>query len=91
MARTPEEKYIPCTVSAGMLGNEYAVEFEVQGTAFSLFADKADVKVIDTVPGKGLLRVRIQDAGANLIALPADTLEQGRRFLHYSIDRLLSA
>jgi hypothetical protein len=74
-----------------MLGNEYAVEFEVRGTLFSLFADKADVKVMDSVPGQGLLRVRIQDANADLIALPAETLEQGRRFLHYSIDQLLSA
>ena len=93
MARKPKEsdKYIACIVYPGMLGDEYGVEIEVRGTTFTLFADKADVKVIDNVPGKGLLRVLIQDARANLISLPADTLEQGRRFLEYPINQLLSA
>jgi len=91
MARKPGDKYIECTVYPGMLGSEYGVEIEVRGTTFSLFADKADVQVVGNVPGKGWLRVLIQDEGANLISLPADTLEQGRRFLEYPINELRSA
>jgi hypothetical protein len=93
MARKPAEKYkyIACTIYPGMLGNEYAVEIEVRGTTFSLFADKADVIVADKVPGDGLLRVMIQDARTNLISLPGDTLEQGLRFLEFPIDQLQSA
>ena len=93
MARKPKDTYIACTVFPGMLGNEFGVEIEVHGTTLSLFADQQYVKVMGTgtVPGIGLLRVWIEDAGANLIALPAETLEQGRRFLQYPIDQLRSA
>lgn len=91
MAWKPEERYIDCTYSQGMLRDEYAIEVTTHGTTFSLFADKSDVKIVDESEHKGLLRVLVQDADANLIALPAETLEQGRRFLMYPIDQLRSA
>jgi hypothetical protein len=91
MAGKPEVRYLDCTFSAGMLGNEYAVEIHIAGTTFSLFADKEDVQVVDEASHRGRLRVWIQDASANLISLPADTLEQGRRFLQVPIDQLRPA
>lgn len=84
------DKYTPCKYSPGMFEGEYAVEITLHGTTVSLFADEDDLIIIDPGSGMGLLRVTIQDEGGDLIALPAETLEQGRRYLRYPINQLRS-
>lgn len=87
----PESKFLACVVSPGMFPDEYVAEIEVDGARFSLFVDSADVQIIDAKSGQGLLRVWVQDSAQDLIALPAETLEQGRRFLQYPVGKLRSA
>lgn len=91
MEDSTARKFLACTVSPGMFPDEYVVEIEVEGAKFSLFVDSSDVQVVDTESGRGLLRVWVQDAAHDLIALPSETLEQGRRYLQYPVEKLRSA
>lgn len=86
-----EEKFIACTFSSGMFKGEFAVEIDINGTLLSLFASRDDLKITDEREGKGKLRVTVWDETKGLIALPSETLEQGRRYLQYPINQLLSA
>lgn len=86
-----EEKFIACTFSSGMFEGEFAVEIDINGTLLSLFASRDDLKITDEREGKGKLRVTVWDKTKGLIALPSETLEQGRRYLQYPINQLLSA
>lgn len=86
-----EEKFITCTFSPGMFEGEFAVLLNINGTVLSLFASQDDLQIIDESEGKGKLRVTVWDATNNLIALPSETLEQGRRYLQYPISKLLTA
>ena len=74
-------KYVPCRFSPGMLGHELAVSINVAGTDFSLFVDEEYVRVLDQKAGLGLLRVQIWDSKEGIVALPSETLEQGRERL----------
>ena len=86
-----EEKFIACTFSSGMFEGEYSVELDINGTLLSLFASRDDLKITNESEGKGKLRVTVWDEAKGLIALPSETLEQGRRYLQYPIEQLLSA
>jgi hypothetical protein len=85
---TEHKTYITCTFTHGMLPSEYSVTFQLAGTVFSLFAPKSSVVVKDAKSGGGLLQVEVVDADHNVIALPAETAEQGRRFIEYPLDQL---
>jgi len=85
------KKYITCKVSHGMLPSEYSVTFQLAGTVLSLFAPRNSVVVKDPKSGGGLLQVEVIDADHNVIALPAETAELGRRFIEYPLDQLRSA
>lgn len=84
------ELFIACTFSEGMLPSEYSVTIELPGRDLSLFAPKDEVVVKDEAKGVGLLRVRLVDQDHNVIALPAETIGEGRRFIEYPPDRLES-
>ena len=86
-----EERFIICTFSSGMFEGEFAIELDIRGTVLSLFASRDDLKITNEKEGKGKLRVTVWDEAKGLIALPSETLEQGRRYLRYPIDQLLSA
>ncbi len=86
-----EERFITCTFSEGMFDGEFAVVLDINGTVLSLFASQDDLKITDEREGKGKLRVTVWDEAKGLIALPSETLEQGRRYLRYPISKLLSA
>ncbi len=86
-----KERYIVCTFSSGMFEGEFAVELDIDGTVLSLFANRDDLEITDESAGKGKLRVTVWDEAKGLIALPSETLEQGRRYLRYPISQLLSA
>ena len=87
---TMSNKFLPCLVFGGMFSDEWAVEIKIKEETLSLYAKKQDVQVLDQSANTGLLRVKIWDATDNIIALPAETLEQGRRFLVYPISELQS-
>lgn len=91
MEEKNEEKFIACTFSSGMFEGEFSVELDIEGTVLSLFASRDDLKITDKKEGKGKLRVTVWDESKSLIALPSETLEQGRRYLRYPISKLLSA
>ena len=91
MEEKNEEKFIACTFSSGMFEGEFSVELDIEGTVVSLFANRDDLKITDKKEGKGKLRVTVWDESKSLIALPSETLEQGRRYLRYPISKLLSA
>ncbi|MCH8844148.1 MAG: hypothetical protein IID61_14395 [SAR324 cluster bacterium] len=84
-------KYITCTFSAGMLPSEYAVTIKIEGRELSLFAPKTNVVVTDADSGRGLLEVQVVDGDHNVIGLPAEIFELGRRFIEYPIEQLKSA
>ena len=84
------EKFISCTFSEGMLSSEYSVTIHHSSGDFALFVPKGSVKVIDKAKGKGLLRVRIVDQEHNVVALPGEIIDIGRRFLEFSPDELES-
>ncbi len=86
-----KERFIICTFSSGMFEGEVAVELEIRGTVLSLFASRDDLENTDEKAGKGKLRVTVWDEAKELIALPSETLEQGRRYLRYPLSQLLSA
>lgn len=85
------EKYINCTYSEGMLPSEYSVTIHLGGRDLSLFAPKRYVIVKDREQGQGLLQVRIVDPEHNVIALPAEVSELGKRFIEISPEELRSA
>lgn len=86
-----KERFIACTFSSGMFEGEFAIKLDIHGTVLSLFAGRDDLKITDEKEGRGKLRVTIWDEAKELIALPSETLEQGRRYLRYPIDQLLLA
>ena len=91
MEEKNEEKFIACTFSSGMFEGEFSVELDIEGTVLSLFASRDDLQITAEKEGKGKLRVPVWDEAKGLIALPSETLEQGRRYLRYPISKLLSA
>jgi len=94
MAKTKkrEDLFIPCHVDKGLFSNELSVEFELYETPFSMFAPKDSVVLKGELPGEGLLRVSVVEKkkGLNLIELPAETIQQGRRFMRVYPDVLVS-
>ena len=84
------KKYITCTFSAGMLASEYSVTIHLAGHILSLFAPKQFVLVQDPDSGGGLLQVDVVDPEHNVIALPAEASELGRRFIEYPLEQLQS-
>jgi hypothetical protein len=90
-SRKDKEWFINCQVSNGMFSNEYGVEFQLYGTFFSMFAPKESVKVKDKLPGEGLLRVWVVEKDKGLIELPAETIQQGRRYMRVKLDDLVTA
>lgn len=87
----PQEKFISCTFSDGMLPSEYSVTVHLAGRDLSLFAPKSYVRVIDAVRGKGLLRVRLIDPDHNVVALPAEDSDLGKRYFEVPPGELRSA
>lgn len=85
------KKYIDCSFSAGMFPSEYSVTITLSGQKLSLFAPKDRVLVRDQKSGGGLLQVDIIDPEHNVIALPAEVFESGRRFFEYPLEQLRSA
>jgi len=85
------KKYIACTFSAGMLPSEYSVTIHMVGQILSLFAPRQFVLVRDPESGDGLLQVDVVDPENNVIALPAEASELGRRFIEYPLEELRSA
>lgn len=84
------EKFITCTFSDGMLASEYSVTILSSGQKFSLFAPKNSVEVTDKNKGLGLLRVRLVDPRNNVISLPGEIIEQGRRFIEFPPEEMKS-
>ena len=84
-------KFIACTFSAGMLPSEYSVTIHPEGKELSLFAPKSFVRESVGKEGKGFLEVQIIDPKHNVIALPSEVMETGRRFIEYPLNRLVSA
>lgn len=82
-------RFIPCIYQHGMFEGEYAVELNIRETILSLFVNAEDLIVSIPCDGMGLLRVRVQDKEKNIISLPSEILEQGRRYLQYPIDELI--
>ncbi len=91
MAKSTKDKFIRCQVSEGMFRSELAVEFELYSTPFSMFAPKESVVFEGELPTKGLLRVRVLNKKKGLIELPAETLQQGRRYLQMPVKDLVTA
>ncbi len=85
------KKYIPCSFSAGMLASEYSVTIHLAEKELSLFAPRDRVLVQDQESGGGLLQVDVVDAEHNVIGLPAEVFELGRRFFEYPLEQLRSA
>jgi len=79
------KKWLDCTISPGQFTGEFAVEGSLfDGTGFSLFADKDDLKfngepTFDN-PIKGFIQVVHLDKQGNLslVALPRSTFENGQ-------------
>lgn len=91
-AKKKENLYLRCHVAKGMFSNELAVEFNLYETPFSMFAPKDSVVVQGALPGDGLLRVSVieKKKGLRLIELPAETIQQGRRYMRVYPDVLVS-
>ncbi len=84
-------KYIICTFSEGMLPSEYLVTIQHDGRNLSLFAPRDHVLVVDREKGGGLLQIKVVDPEHNVIALPAESTESGRRFIEYPMEQLQTA
>jgi hypothetical protein len=84
---------IPCNLSAGMFGNEYAVELvSEEGKTISFFADKGLVRTNGS-QHSGYIRVSVisSNAGVSKILLPSEAIESGTRWLEVPASQLQAA
>lgn len=86
-----KSKYISCKYSEGMFPSEYSVTIQLGGLDFSLFAPRSQVLEIDLEKGRGLLKIQVIDPENNVIALPSEVIESGRRFIEYPLEQLQTA
>ena len=86
---------VPCSISAGMFPDEYAVEIELSsGTNLSLFAEKSDLEDIDLEHGTARLKVKLAsnqpDAGNEILMyLPKESLETGNHWFRFPREKVL--
>jgi hypothetical protein len=74
---------IPCSISKGMFGNEYAVEIELaDGGKVSFFADKDIINNIDSTHTRGYIKVMSvgDQNGVKKVLLPCEAFESGSRW-----------
>lgn len=84
---------IPCNLSQGMFGNEYAVEVELSdGKIVSFFADKGLVETNDSKES-GYIKVSVVlcGEGTSKILLPSEAFESGTRWVEVPKGRLQPA